>query len=260
MDLTRFEAPVENPLGSVLLAHGFGEHRGRYAEFIAALNSADYDVWAFDFPGHGASAGRRGVVDVGALIAAHLTARRQLEGESRTRKTFLFGHSMGGLVTLASALLSPAGLAAVAVTGPALRPLPKVPLPVATVGSWVGRVAPGLKTVAVDTAALSHDPKVAAAYAADPLVYEGKVPLLTGATMVRQGDQVIANAAMLTVPTLILHGEDDRLADVAGSRQFSDNAGNQVELLVKPGAYHELLNELDRDEYTKEIIDWYRLW
>ena len=30
-------APTDDPRGTVLLAHGFGEHRGRYARFIDAL-------------------------------------------------------------------------------------------------------------------------------------------------------------------------------------------------------------------------------
>lgn len=257
MKLIPFLAVGDSPVGSVLLAHGFGEHHGRYTEFIATLRGAGYDVWTFDFSGHGADAARLGVADVGALVAEHLEARRQMQGQVRSDRVFLFGHSMGGLVTLASTLLSPGGLTGVAVTGPALRPLPRLPLPLAKVGAQIGRLVPGIKTVAVDNTRLSHDPEIARAYVGDPLVYQGPVPLLTGTTMMVQGAQVIGNAEMLSVPVLILHGGDDVLADVDGSREFVERAGALAELRIKPGNYHELLNELDRESFAQEIIAWY---
>lgn len=264
MQLTSFLAtdlePGAKPLGSVLVAHGFGEHHRRYDDFIEALNRAGYDVWAFDFPGHGRSPGKRATADVGDLIVQHLEARREVYRRARSHNMFLFGHSMGGLITLASALLSPAKLNAVAVTGPALCPLPKMPAALVPFGQVAGRLLPRLKTVKIDDSQLSHDPAVAEAYAEDPLVYDGKVPLLTGASMIRQGKAVLENAGALRVPVLILHGDQDALADVAGSQEFAEEAGSLVDLRVKAGDYHELLNELDREAYYQEIVDWYGLW
>lgn len=254
-------APVEHPRGAVILAHGFGEHRGRYSYFIEALNAAGYDTWSFDFTGHGTSAGKRARVDVRKLIGEHLQIRREVLRRSRTERLFLFGHSMGGLITLASALLDPTHIEAVAVTGPALRPLPAInPKVASAVASPIAQVAPWIDTIGLDTTLLSRDPQVEVDYLADPLVYTGKVPLLTGATMVTQGDQVIRNAAMLSRPTLILHGEDDGLADFKGSLEFAERAGDLVEVEVIPGAYHELLNEPDKDVYSSLIVDWFDKW
>ena len=44
---------VPEPTAVVQLAHGIGEHIGRYGELIAALNGAGYSVWADDHRGHG---------------------------------------------------------------------------------------------------------------------------------------------------------------------------------------------------------------
>ena len=41
------------PIAVVQLAHGIGEHIGRYGELIEALNAAGYSVWADDHRGHG---------------------------------------------------------------------------------------------------------------------------------------------------------------------------------------------------------------
>src|SRR5512145_1706717 len=41
------------PRGVVQLAHGVGEHAGRYGALIAALTAAGYAVYADDHRGHG---------------------------------------------------------------------------------------------------------------------------------------------------------------------------------------------------------------
>lgn len=247
-----------NPRGSVLLAHGFAEHHGRYSSLKQALNQAGYDVWFRDFTGHGESSGARATVDVGVLISEHLEARKELNRVARSSKIYLFGHSMGGLITLASALLDPHHIRAVAVTGPALRPIPKTSVSAAKAGQKIGRLFPRLKSVALDDTAICRDPDVVRAYRDDPLVYHGKVPLLTGSSMVVQGDQVIRNARMLNVPTLIMHGAQDGLADVQGSAEFAEAApSGLVTVEVVEDAFHELLNEPDHATYESTIIDWY---
>lgn len=260
VELFSSEAPVEDPRGAVILAHGFGEHRGRYKGFVEALNDAGYDTWSFDFTGHGTSGGKRARVDVRQLIGQHLQIRREVLGRSRTDRLFLFGHSMGGLITLASTLLDPTHIEASAVTGPALRPLPTMNAKLASALTPLARAASWISTVSLDTSLLSKDPQVESDYLADPLVYSGKVPLLTGATMLTQGDQVIRNAQMLARPTLILHGQDDGLTDFLGSVEFAERAGDLVEVEIIADAYHELLNEPAKDIYVRQIVDWFNKW
>ncbi|WP_099333100.1 alpha/beta hydrolase [Actinomyces minihominis] len=253
-------APLTEPRGTVLLAHGFGEHRGRYTRFITALNEAGYDVWSFDFTGHGTTSGRRATVDVRKLIGEHIEVRREVLKLARTPELLLFGHSMGGLITLASTLINPTRVVAVAVTGPALAPRPPVASLVASLGARVGALLPWVKTVSLDTNLLSRDPEVISDYEADSLVFHGRVPLLTGASMATQGRQTIDHAKILARPVLILHGEADGLADVAGSIEFAENAADLVEIRTFEGAYHELLNEPEQGIYTEAVIDWYNRW
>lgn len=260
MNLVPYLSSTATPRATVLLIHGFGEHHRRYLPFISALNQRGYDVWTFDFTGHGHSPGPRARVDVARLIGEHLEARRELREVSRTEKTFLFGHSMGGLVTLASTLLDPSDLAATAVTGPALRPLPKVHPLLARFARAAGRIVPGFPTVELARDRLSHDPQVLIDLANDPLAFAGKVPLLTASSMIEQGARVIENAPMLSVPVLILHGSEDALADLEGSAEFVVAAPDQAEMIIVDGAYHEVLNELNGERSGQEIIDWYDRW
>lgn len=260
MELTTFETVLDQPRGSILLAHGFGEHHRRYEKFIAEAGAVGFDVHTFDFLGHGSNQKHHADVHVGQLIHQHLEAREEFAKTARSQKLYLFGHSMGGLITLASALLMPTNLDAVAVTGPALRPLPPVNLRLAKVLLGVARTVPHIKTLNLDTTKLSHDPKIAEEYLADPDVYKGKVPLLTASSMIVEGNYVLENAPILAVPTLLLHGEEDALADPQGSIDFVRKAGDNAHLEIIPGQYHELLNEVDRQQYSVKILEWFTKW
>ncbi len=260
MELESSLAPTDTPKGSVLIAHGFGEHHGRYASFKKALNDAGYDAWFFNFTGHGPGAKNPATADVGALIGEHLEARKALMDVKRPGPVYLFGHSMGGLITLASEIIDPTAVQAVAVTGPALMPMTEIPLAVLKMVVPFARLFPGLKSVQLDDALLSSDPQVAVDYRNDPHVYQGKVPVLTGATMAIQGNQTIKNAQILARPTLILHGDADGLANVQGSMLFAQASPDYTTLELVEGGYHELLNEPDHADFEERIIDWYNQW
>jgi acylglycerol lipase len=92
-----------SPRAQLLLMHGLGEYSERYltycSELIPKLNQQGIDVYAFDLPGHGRTAGERGLVDVTQGVALHLQARSRLPVGL---PTVLFGHSLGGLITGAS--------------------------------------------------------------------------------------------------------------------------------------------------------------
>lgn len=261
MDIVRRHAPTESPRGTVLISHGYAEHQGRFTPFADALLAAGYDVCAYDHAGHGTAEGPRARVDVGRLILDHLDARRSVLAHARTPGIFLFGHSMGGLVTASSALLDRTALRGVVLTGPAFRPLPRVPLPLARALGPVARMMPWLPAATAPHGVLAHDPAVEDAFDADPLNHHGPVPLLTGTTMVLQGAAALRNAAMMRIPLLVLHGADDRLTSPTASREFVDailaaHPGADATFRLVDGALHEVLNEACKDEVTAGIIEW----
>lgn len=265
MELHRRYAPTETPKGTVLLAHGYAEHSGRFTHFHDTLVDAGYDVVFYDHAGHGTNDGPRAQVDVGRLIEDHLHARHMTLAHARTDSIFLFGHSMGGVIAGASTLLNPSRLRGTVLTGPAFRPLPAVPAHIARALLPVARLFPGLIAAPVDNSEegskLSRNPSVQRAFNADPLTHKGGVPLLTGATMIVQGDEVIAHAHTLKVPMLIIHGDADQMASIGGSRRFVSQALTahplaDLQLRVIPGAYHEVLNEPEGPHVMSEIVDW----
>ena len=255
----------ETPLGTVLLSHGYAEHSGRYIHLRSALTRAGYDVAFYDHAGHGTSEGPRARVDVGTLIRDFGDARRATLAHARTPDLFLFGHSMGGIIAAASMILDPTRLRGTVLSAPALRPLPHVSPSRARKLLPVARISPGLVVTKgaseMKVSPLSRDPQVQRDFDADPLTYKGGVPILTGATMILQGDEVLRRADRLTTPTLVMHGSGDLLADLRGSRDFVRAARGahpdaDVHLRIVDGAYHELLNEPEGPGLIRDIIIW----
>lgn len=191
-------------------------------------------------------------MDVGALIRDFGDARRATLAHARTPDLFLFGHSMGGIIAAASTILDPTRLRGTVLSAPALRPLPHVSPSQARRLAPIARLRPGLVVAKgasnMEVSPLSRDPQVQRDFDADPLTYKGGVPILTGATMIIQGDEVIAHANRLRTPTLVMHGSNDRMADLRGSRELvraarAANPNADIHLRIVDGAYHELLNE-----------------
>lgn len=238
---------AQDPKASVLLLHGYAEHQGRYAGMIDYLVDAGFDVYSYDQQGHGKSPGPRAKVDVGKLIKDHLEARKQVESIMRTEDLFLFGHSMGGLITAASNLINPRNVRGVALSGPAFDTSGGLdPEIVMTVAKTALKFPGGMPTAALDPENLCSDPDVVEDYKNDPLNYTGKVPALTASTMLIQGVETMNRAEKWQNPLVIFHGSDDVVCDPAASWHFSQAAtanGAPVEMIEVPGAKHEVFNE-----------------
>src|SRR5215204_3347090 len=97
------------PRGVVQLCHGYGEHAGRYAALIAALNADGFSVYADDHRGHGRTgmrqhaddASRLGKLGRGGVPAAVEALARFTEiirAENPDLPLVLLGHSWGSFM------------------------------------------------------------------------------------------------------------------------------------------------------------------
>ena len=78
---------------------------------------------------------------------------------------------------------------------------------------------------------------------------------------VGEGVEVIARAGRLASPTLVMHGSNDLMADLRGSRELVRGAraahpDADIHLRIIDGAYHELLNEPEGPGLIRDIIIW----
>jgi len=108
--------------------------------------------------------------------------------------------------------------------------------------------------VPIDPAALSRDPAVGEAYAADPLVYHGPFTRTTLEALGAAVQAVAEGGTLGELPTLWIHGEEDPIVPLVHTRPAIERiAGTNLREHIYPGARHEVLNETNRDEVLDEV-------
>ncbi len=249
--------PAGAPRSVVVIAHGAGEHSGRYRHVAARLIREGHAVYALDHRGHGRSGGKRALVDRVDYTVADLDRLVLLARERHADlPEFLLGHSMGGLIALSytvrhqdrlAGLILSGALAALEAATPAQRAAAKV----------LSAVAPGLGIVAVDPSRVSRDPDVVAAYTNDPLVHHGKLPARTVAELAVAVESFPDDVTAITIPTLVLHGTADTLASPRGSEMLGERiASEDLTVTTYDGLYHEILNEPEQDRVLDDVCAW----
>ena len=250
--------------GVVLIAHGLGEHAGRYAGFAGRLMVHGYAVYAYDHRGHGESPGERGMVerfgefadDLAAVLPAVRADAAERVGAGRP--LFLFGQSMGGLIAAEYIQDHGAGdLAGLVLSAPALKvPDDTSPL-VRKVAPLLVKLFPRLPITKLDARELSRDPVVGRVFSEDPLT-DPRVRAGLGYALLQASEALRrTDAAAFTLPLYLLHGEADPITDPDGTRwlyQHAPSADKTLRLL--PDVLHEPHNDPDKDAIAADLIAW----
>jgi alpha-beta hydrolase superfamily lysophospholipase len=250
--------PDGDPKASVVLAHGIGEHSGRYQHVGEALTAANYALYAHDHRGFGKSEGERGKItryddlldDLGLMISI-------AENADPSDKTFLYGHSMGGQIALKYAIQHPERIDGLIASGPHIRLRYRPPLAQVIMGRILASVSPGMVLdTTFDNSIISRDPAVVEAYTNDPLVHH-RIALGLGKGMLDAPDYILRYADKLTMPLLLLHGAADRLTDPAGTQECHARAGTTDKTFtVYEGLHHEIHNEPEKERVLADIVKW----
>jgi alpha-beta hydrolase superfamily lysophospholipase len=230
----------EDPSHVVVLSHGYGEHIGRYDHVAEAFVANGASVYGLDHAGHGRSDGERALVTDFDLVADDLHGLvEDARGAHAGRPLFVVGHSMGGLIATRYAQRHGDGLSGLVLSAPL----------VGNPGTGALLGMDELPEIPIDPTLLSRDEETQRAYAQDPLVYHGGFKRPTLAAMALALLDSALDAPRITGPVLWLHGEEDGLVPMAGSRRFIELLVNaEVTERVYPGARHEVFNETNRDE------------
>jgi acylglycerol lipase len=248
---------IEDPQAVVCLVHGLGEHAGRYNHVADRLNDAGFAVLALDLRGHGLSEGKRGhtpSLDVLHEDISHLTqtAKERFPG----KPVFLYGHSLGGLLSLGFVLSHRPELAGVVVSGLPMRTtLHQQKLKIA-IAKILGRALPAVTiSSGLDPSTICSDRDVVYAYTCDPLVHD-RISYGMGILLLSEVGRLDAQAAGFPLPLLIMHGRNDQLGFVEGSEEFARRVKRNCTFKVWEGLGHEIHNEPGKDEVLDFTIGW----
>ncbi len=242
----------------VVIVHGYAEHCRRYDHVAAHLNACGYVVFALDHWGHGQSVGTPGFVPAFSAYTDGVTALLQeVDRAFPDLPKVLLGHSLGGLIAARYLLDHQDKFVAAVLSGPAIKAAEEPSAIMMTIAKIASKLAPKMGVVKLDANGVSRDPQVVANYLADPLVYKGPIGARLAMEMFTAMHAVQANAAKITLPLLVLHGEDDSLTAVEGSRFLNDHVGSvDKKLMLYPGLYHEIFNEPEQAAVLKDMTDW----
>jgi alpha-beta hydrolase superfamily lysophospholipase len=250
--------PELEPRGVVVLSHGLGEYARRYDHVAECFEQQGLVTYALDHRGHGRSDGKRMLVrDISEYTGDFATLVGMATREHPGLRRIVLGHSMGGGIVFAYGVERPDDYDLMVLSGPAVAAQDQVSPLMVLAAKVLGTLVPGLPVQELDVNAISRDPAVVAAYNADPLVYHGRVTAGVGRAMMQVGETMCERAPALTAPLLVVHGSDDRLIPVAGSRRLVECVGStDVELKVYDGLYHEVFNEPERDRVLADVVSW----
>jgi acylglycerol lipase len=241
---------------SVLIIHGLHEHCERYSAMAEKLNEAGIDVYTFDLRGHGQSKGDRFFVQsIDEYVEDVSTILSQMP---MTKPVFLLGHSMGGLVAVHFLLKrGQNSFHGLILSGAGLKPGKDITPFKAKLVRFIARFLPKMNTVPVKPPLVSRDKVEVQKYIDDPLIALHGAKAGLGVALLDAIEELNDRRTNITIPALIMHGAEDQITDPEGSKKFfQEISSTDKTLKIWDGCYHEIFNELNRDEIIAYTADW----
>ena len=254
--------------GVIQIAHGMGEHIGRYACLIDALASAGLTVYGNDHRGHGKTAvssahlGDFGEGGFDLLVEDMVELTRIAKQQNPGHPFLLFGHSMGsfaaqqyvldhsekidGLILSGSGVLD--GLAQLANTAKSEKNILNVKFePGRTPLDW-----------------LSRDSGVVDAFISDPLCFaqlQAKSFASFLAAAPRLSGRRNLSGIERDLPIYVFSGSEDPVGQQLQGVQtliarYRKAGLRDITQQFYPGGRHEMLNETNRDQVRDELLGW----
>ena len=253
---TRHWEPSAKPVANLVICHGVNSHGGQYIRAGEDFAGRGFAVTALDLRGRGKSEGERFYAERIDDYVSDLSQAIEL-GRSKHPELplYLLGHSAGGVTSVTYALDYQDRIAGLICESFAFRVYaPDFALKVLEGAS---HVAPHFRVLKLKMEDFSRDPEWVALLNADPLTSDEVQPVATVAAFARAGERFEREFSLITLPVLILHGTADKATRPDGSPQFFDEAGSSDKTLkLYDGYYHDLLNDLGREQVIDDIAGW----
>ncbi len=224
--------PAPGAERAIIFLHGQGGSMDPDVQYAPAFHSAGFSVLMFDFRAHGRSEGQ--VSTVGYLERQDALAAIAFVKEQGIERIGLLGFSMGGIVAILTAPLSPDVRAIISDGGPARMQTALrvrgtemgVPRPFADLMAWLVGAVTSLR---VGASLFQYEP-------------------------VRQVSQVAPR------PILFIRGEHDQYVPPANFEAMFAAAGEPKEAWRVPEAGHRTVDEIYPEEYRRRVVGFFEKW
>lgn len=264
--LTGYEWEVENPKAVVYLIHGIGEHAGRYDHVAKYLNDAGIALIGMDLRGHGRSPGKRGHIEERSVVRKDIDNFITLIKKKYPGAPLIhYGHSLGGNISLDYRLrgelsAEPKGYLITSPWVKLVRPIPEALQSVVRVASKVApkaTIAQSIENKMLGNLEMINNE-------ADSDLRHQKISLLTAIEGFDISKELITNSVSDEfgggkVPMLLMHGANDPICDVEGSRAISKGYGDICEYVEWDDYLHELhngTNDKSNEPPINKMVTW----
>ena len=250
--------PTTTPRADVLALHGFGDHKGTFADLGRFLTAHDIAVHAYDLRGFGQQPDAGFWPGIDALLDQLDEQMRTLRQVAPDRPLLVLGDSMGAAVLTLAAARGKLGqvdgmvLVAPAVWGGAtLSGFYRATL------SFTRRFLPWLRLSGRGLPVRASDNiEVLRARGRDPLfLKEPLVGMVAG--LVELMDEARAAAPAVGGRVLVLIGDKDQVVPPDAQRSFAASIGApDCRLVDYPDGWHLLLHDLQRQRVLEDLLAW----
>ncbi|QSQ11019.1 alpha/beta hydrolase [Myxococcus landrumensis] len=251
--------PAQPPVrGVVVLIHGLRDYSDRYSGLAESLRAQGFAVVAQDHRGHGHSGGDRQRIESMQQLVDDVDGVVQ---DARARHpgapVLVFGHSMGGLVATHYTLQHAADVSGLILSGAALALPPGVSGFDTRLAKIFGTLLPGLPAQALDSEMFLHDGPEKERFLADPLITHEKLPARSAKALIAAIEALDGKLQDLKLPLLVVHGGEDVITSLEGSRAVVAQAtSTDKRLIIYEGQRHDLAHEPDAQKVVGDIVSW----
>ncbi len=258
---------VADPDKVVVIIHGIGEYAGRYDRIAEKFREKRIAVVSMDLRGHGLTEGPRGHCAPRKQVFEDLTTLiRYAQDKYPSKEIVMYGHSMGGNITLDYRYRGElCGVpSAYLITSPWITLTKIIPRPVYRMVKTMAKIVPSFGIRSNVDEELLGNPEYVRPYSDNPLV-SNRISLACAVDgfdigcALRDGTLPTRGLTEQT-PTLIMIGSEDKVCDPQGSRDFyarTKEAGENVGLIEWKDLFHEIHNggkESTGDEIIARIV------
>ena len=270
----------EDEKATIVISHGFSEHFPKYHEMFYYFYEAGYSVFYIEHRGHGYS-----YREIDELDKVHVLRFQSyvddlkifidtvVKEKSKTKKLFLYSHSMGGCIASLYLEQNPDEMKAAVLSSPMHQlnfrgnspAMVKLLTVWSKIAGWDKKFLPGQHGFdGINTypncsaqsqkrhAYLFEEKKKNKYYQTNGGTYKWCRESL------KAMDEAIKNAGKIKTPCILFQAGLDTMVEPGGQEKFLAN-NPAIKKYYYPDAKHELFNALDADrkKYYEEVLDFY---
>ena len=248
--------PYAKPWAVLLVIHSIGDHINRYKHFANYFAEHGIAVMGIDMHGYGKSQGRKGIAKFKHLLSDVKRLIEYTDIRFPHLPKIVYGHGLGGNLALTYATRNNSSYAAIISSSPWIRVVLRHPLYFRKVMQAIVWFYPSVTVKnKIKSSDLSHNVDCVSAYDKDPLAHCFMSAKLLF-NLPKAGEYLLRNKHKINKPLLLMHGSNDCIASWHATTEFAKYTSQNTTLKIWKGDYHELHNEIDKEDIFEFILQW----